>query len=177
MMFFGFTIIFQVDRMSAHVSSPWPSCHLIPCRSLYLIVKPSLDTSPFSSVGISLTASGTGLAWSSYRTAYENKNDDSSSVGVADAKAGLRPFGFEIVERTSRSACGPDGPFAPPLGDVATVSPTLVHALRASASARAGAIRRYISAWPPGRERGACRIRGRHPRRTDRAGGPGPSKS
>ena len=101
--------------MSRHVTSA-PSCHFIPWRSLYVIVLPSALTSPFSVVGISVIASGTGLAWSSYCTVYENKNGESSSTGLAEANAGLRFFGSDAVEMTSRSACGPDGPLAAAVG-------------------------------------------------------------
>src|ERR1700694_113052 len=100
-LFFGFIITCQVNRMSRHVSAS-PSCHLMSCRSLYLIVKPSLLTSPLSTVGISLTASGIGFALLSYRTVYENRNADSSRTGDADAHAGLRLRGA-LVEHIPNS--------------------------------------------------------------------------
>src|ERR1700682_1997693 len=108
--FFGFIITCHVKRRSRHVSST-PSCHLIPWRSLYVSVRPSLLTSPFSTVGISLTASGMGCALSSYRTVYEKMNAESSSTGDADANAGFRLRGSAAVDITRRFGCGPDGPF------------------------------------------------------------------
>src|SRR5471030_179009 len=83
-----FITTFQVNQRSLLVIGT-PSCHLIFERSLYLSVRPSLLTSPFSMVGTSMSASGTGFALSSYRTAYEYINIERSPTTDDAARTGL----------------------------------------------------------------------------------------